>query len=167
MLTHYRVRGLIIDNYLTDLPIKKGLSSSAAICVLIARAFNRLYDLKVTIRDEMECAYFGEITTPSRCGRMDQGCAFGSRPILMTFDGERIDVTEVKVKRDLYYVIVDLCAGKDTKEILSKLNQCYPFADRATEARAGVPRPHQQADRAPGSGSAGRGGCDHTGPIDA
>jgi len=60
---------------------------------------------------------------------MDQGCAFGSRPILMTFDGERIDVTEVKVKRDLYYVIVDLCAGKDTKEILSKLNQCYPFAE--------------------------------------
>lgn len=129
VLTHYRVRGLVIDNYLTDLPIKKGLSSSAAICVLVARAFNRIYDLKMTVRGEMEFAYLGEITTPSRCGRMDQGCAFGSRPILMTFDGERIDVTEVKVKRDLYYVIVDLCAGKDTKEILAKLNQCYPFAE--------------------------------------
>ncbi|MBC7188027.1 MAG: NTP transferase domain-containing protein [Calditrichaeota bacterium] len=136
VLTHYRVRGLVIDNYMTDLPIKKGLSSSAAICVLVARAFNRLYDLKMTIRGEMEFAYLGEITTPSRCGRMDQGCAFGSRPILMTFDGERIDVTEVKVKRDLYYVIVDLCAGKDTKEILAKLNQCYPFAD--TELQKGV-----------------------------
>lgn len=135
VLTHYRVRGLIIDNHLTDLPIKKGLSSSAAICVLVARAFNRLYDLKMTIRGEMEFAYLGEITTPSRCGRMDQGCAFGSRPILMTFDGERIDVTEVKVKRDLYYVIVDLCAGKDTKEILSKLNQCYPFADTELQKR--------------------------------
>lgn len=136
VLTHYRVRGLVIDNYMTDLPIKKGLSSSAAICVLVARAFNRLYDLKMTIRGEMEFAYLGEVTTPSRCGRMDQGCAFGSRPILMTFDGERIDVTEVKVRRDLYYVIVDLCAGKDTKEILAKLNQCYPFAD--TELQKGV-----------------------------
>jgi UTP-glucose-1-phosphate uridylyltransferase/mevalonate kinase len=136
VLTHYQVRGLVIDNYMTDLPIKKGLSSSAAICVLVARAFNRLYDLKMTIRGEMEFAYLGEITTPSRCGRMDQGCAFGSRPILMTFDGERIDVREVKVKRDLYYVIVDLCAGKDTKEILAKLNQCYPFAD--TELQRGV-----------------------------
>jgi UTP-glucose-1-phosphate uridylyltransferase len=26
-------------------------------------------------------------------------------------------------------VIVDLCAGKDTKEILAKLNRCYPFAE--------------------------------------
>ncbi len=138
VLTHYRVRGLVIDNYLTDQPIKKGLSSSAAICVLVARAFNRIYDLKMTVRGEMEFAYLGETTTPSRCGRMDQGCAFGSRPILMTFDGERIDVTEVKVKGDLYYVIVDLCAGKDTKEILAKLNQCYPFAD--TELQKNVQR---------------------------
>jgi len=72
ILTHYHVRGLVIDNYDVDLPIKKGLSSSAAICVLTARAFNRVYDLKMTTRGEMELAYQGEITTPSRCGRMDQ-----------------------------------------------------------------------------------------------
>ncbi len=129
VLTHYRVRGLEIENDLTDLPIKKGLSSSAAICVLVARAFNRIYDLKMTIRGEMEYAYLGEITTPSRCGRMDQGCAYGNRPIMMTFDGDHIDVTELRVPNDLYFVIVDLKAEKDTKEILSKLNQCYPFAD--------------------------------------
>ncbi len=80
VMTNYHVRGLVINNYKTDMPIKKGLSSSAAICVLTARAFNRVYDLKLTIRGEMELAYQGEITTPSRCGRMDQGCAFGSRP---------------------------------------------------------------------------------------
>jgi galactokinase len=73
VLTNYHVRGLVIDNYKTDLPIKKGLSSSAAISVLAARAFNRVYDLKLTVRGEMELAYQGEITTPSRCGRMDQG----------------------------------------------------------------------------------------------
>ena len=133
VLTHYRVRGLEIDNYLTDLPIQKGLSSSAAICVLVARAFNRIYDLKMTVRGEMEFAYLGEITTPSRCGRMDQGCAYGNRPIIMIFDGERIDIRELKVPKDLYYVIVDLHAGKDTKEILSKLNQSYPFADNALQ----------------------------------
>jgi UTP-glucose-1-phosphate uridylyltransferase/mevalonate kinase len=129
VLTHYRVRGLIIDNYLTDLPLKKGLSSSAAICVLVARAFNRIYDLKMTVRGEMEYAYTGEITTPSRCGRMDQGCAYGSRTIMMVYDGERMDVREITVPRDLYFVIVDLCASKDTKEILNRLNHCYPFAD--------------------------------------
>ncbi|MBL7114464.1 MAG: GHMP kinase [Kiritimatiellae bacterium] len=129
VLTHYRVRGLEIDNYLTDLPVKKGLSSSAAICVLVARAFNRVYDLKMTVRGEMEYAYGGEITTPSRCGRLDQGCAYGNRPIMMTFDGDRLDVDELSVPHSLHYVIVDLMAEKDTLEILQKLNNCYPFAE--------------------------------------
>lgn len=126
-LTHYRVGGLEIDNYLTDLPIQKGLSSSAAICVLIARAFNRIYDLKMTVRGEMEFAYLGEITTPSRCGRMDQACAYGSHPVLMVFDGDRIDVIELNITQNLFFVIVDLGASKNTQEILSNLNQCYPF----------------------------------------
>ncbi len=129
LLTNSRVRGLEIDNYKTDLPIKKGLSSSAAICVLVARAFNRAYNLKLTVRGEMELAYAGEITTPSRCGRLDQGCAYGNRPIMMAFDGDRIDVNEVSVPNDIHMLVVDLQAEKDTKEILSKLNKCYPFAD--------------------------------------
>ena len=129
ILTHYQVHGLEIDNYLTDLPAKKGLSSSAATCVLVARAFNRIYDLKMTVRGEMEYAYIGEITTPSRCGRMDQGCAYGNRPIMMTFDGDRIDVEEISVSRDLHFVIVDLGVDKDTKLILHRLNGCYPFAE--------------------------------------
>ncbi|MBW4543602.1 MAG: GHMP kinase [Symplocastrum torsivum CPER-KK1] len=127
VLIHYAVGGIEIDNYRTDLPVKKGLASSAALCVLVARAFNRLYDLKMTIREEMEMAYLGEITTPSRCGRMDQACAYGNRPILMSFDGEGIDVTELSVPKNLFFVIVDLGAGKDTQEILNQLNQCYPF----------------------------------------
>jgi UTP-glucose-1-phosphate uridylyltransferase/mevalonate kinase len=133
ILTHYHVRGLVIDNYKTDLPMKKGLSSSAAICVLAARAFNRVYDLKMTIRGEMELAYQGEITTPSRCGRMDQGCAFGNRPVLMAFDGDHLDVTELQTPKDMYFVIVDLQAQKDTMEILARLNRSYPFAENAIE----------------------------------
>jgi UTP-glucose-1-phosphate uridylyltransferase/mevalonate kinase len=132
-LTNYHVRGLVIDNTLTDLPVKKGLSSSAAICVLAARAFNRVYDLKLTVRGEMELAYQGEITTPSRCGRMDQGCAFGNRPVLMTFDGDRLDTQELQVKDELYYVVVDLQAQKDTLEILNRLNRCYPIAENEVE----------------------------------
>lgn len=133
ILTNYQVRGLVVDNYKTDLPLKKGLSSSAAICVLIARAFNRVYDLKMTIRGEMEIAYQGEITTPSRCGRMDQGCAYGNRPILMTFDGDHLDVMELQVPEDMFFVIVDLNAQKDTTEILSRLNRCFPYAEGEME----------------------------------
>jgi UTP-glucose-1-phosphate uridylyltransferase/mevalonate kinase len=127
-LEDYPVKGLEIDNYLTDLPIQKGLSSSAAFCVLVARAFNRLYDLKMNVRDEMEMAYLGETATPSRCGRMDQGCAYGNRPILMIFDGPQMDVVELTFPKDLFFVIVDLGASKNTQEILASLNQAYPFA---------------------------------------
>ena len=132
-LTNYHVRGLKIHNYKMDLPMKKGLSSSAAICVLTARAFNRIYDLKLTVRGEMELAYHGEITTPSRCGRMDQGCAFGSRPVLMTFDGDMLDTTELNVQKEMYFVIVDLNSKKDTLEILNRLNRCYPMAENEIE----------------------------------
>ncbi len=133
VLTNYHVRGLVLNNYKTDLPIKKGLSSSAAICVLAARAFNRVYDLKLTVRGEMELAYQGEITTPSRCGRMDQGCAFGNRPVLMTFDGDRLETREISVKKELHFVIVDLQAQKNTLEILNRLNRCYPVAENEME----------------------------------
>jgi UTP-glucose-1-phosphate uridylyltransferase/mevalonate kinase len=132
-LTNYHVRGLVLNNHKTDLPIKKGLSSSAAICVLAARAFNRIYDLKLTVRGEMELAYQGEITTPSRCGRMDQGCAFGNRPVLMVFDGDRLDTKELQVKKELHFVVVDLQAHKDTLEILNRLNRSYPVAENEVE----------------------------------
>ena len=64
VLLKHRVGGLILNNYSTTLPLKKGLSSSAAICVLVARAFNKMYDLKLTTEGEMEFAYLG--ITPFR-----------------------------------------------------------------------------------------------------
>ena len=126
MLQYYNVQGVEIDGYKMDLPIRKGLSSSAANNVLVARAFNYLYDLKLTRRGEMEIAYQGEILTPSRCGRMDQACAYGGTPVFLTFDGDRMDVEEVHPTRHIYMVIADLNAGKNTKKILADLNACYP-----------------------------------------
>ncbi len=127
ILMHHHVRGLVIDNDRTDLPVKKGLSSSAAACVLAARAFNRVYDLKMTVRGEMETAYRGELTTPSRCGRMDQGCAFGRRPVLMVFDADLVDVRSVRTGGDFHMLVVDLKRSKDTQKILADLNHSYPF----------------------------------------
>ncbi len=127
-VVHHAVGGLVFENYHTSLPVKKGLSSSAAICVLMARAFNRLYQLNLTVRGEMELAYQGEITTPSRCGRMDQACAFGRQPVLMAFDGDDLVTSNLSPARDIYLVIVDLLSEKNTVEILARLNACYPQA---------------------------------------
>ena len=127
MLTYYQINGLEIDNYLTDLPVRKGLSSSACFCVLVARAFNRVYDLKLTARAEMEAAYQGEILTPSRCGRMDQGCAFGQVPVAMTFDGDLLKTHQLGVNKPIYLLVGDLKGQKNTVRILGDLNRAYPF----------------------------------------
>jgi len=134
MLKTYPIQGAVIDNTRTDLPVKKGLSSSAAICVLVARAFGQLYNLNLTLEDELELAYQGERMTGSECGRMDQGCAFG-QPIVMTFDGERIDVQRFSVGRPIHLLLVDLQASKDTRTILRALNDCYPNARTPQQQR--------------------------------
>lgn len=118
------VSGIEIDNYKTTLPVKKGLSSSASVCVLTARAFNKAYGLKLTKGGEMDLAYKGEVLTPSRCGRMDQACAFDS-PVLMTFDGELMGLEELKPGNDIYMSIVDLKRGKNTLKILNELNMHF------------------------------------------
>jgi len=133
MLDFYGVDGIEIDNYKTTLPVKKGLSSSAAFCVLVARAFNQLYQLGLTTRGELEAAYQGEISTPSRCGRMDQGCAYGQIPVMMTFDGDRIGVKPLRPGGDFYLLIADLCGKKDTVKILADLNASFPFAKNGTD----------------------------------
>lgn len=125
---HYRVGGIKVTVTKMDLPIKSGLSSSAAICVLIARAFNKLYHLHLNTIGEMNIAYMGELRTPSRCGRLDQACAFGTSPVCMTFDGNDISVKPLSVKKDLYWVVSNLNAKKDTVKILADLNDAFPFA---------------------------------------
>jgi len=133
MLEWYKVGGVRIRITEMTLPMKSGLSSSAAICVLVARAFNLLYNLNLNTLGEMNIAYVGELRTSSRCGRLDQACAFGVKPNLMTFDGDEIEVKSLNVKKTLYWVFADLCAEKDTIRILSDLNKAYPFATTQEE----------------------------------
>lgn len=133
MLEWYHVGGVKITLKSMTLPIKSGLSSSAAICVLVARAFNLLYHLKLNTMGEMNIAYLGELRTKSRCGRLDQACAFGVRPSLMKFDGDEVDVSTLKVKKHLYWVFADLCAEKDTIKILRDLNRGFPFPSNKME----------------------------------
>ena len=133
MLEWYKVGGVRIRITQMSLPMKSGLSSSAAICVLVARAFNQLYNLNLNTLGEMNIAYVGELRTSSRCGRLDQACAFGVKPNLMTIDGDEIEVKALNVKKTLHWVFADLCATKDTIKILSDLNKAYPFATNEAE----------------------------------
>lgn len=135
MRENYRVGGVFIDITKVTLPMKKGLSSSAAICCLVAKAFNEIYSLHISTRGIMQVAYRGELLTGSRCGRLDQACAYGERPVLMHFVHSEIEVEKIHVGKNLYWVIADLCASKNTKKILAYLNKAYPFATNEVEKK--------------------------------
>lgn len=132
---NYTVGGLKINITKMDLPIQSGLSSSAAICVLVARAFNQMYRLKMNTKGEMLVAFRGEQRTPSRCGRLDQACAYGVKPVLMKFDGTEVNSRQLEIGTTFYWAITDLNSHKDTVRILSDLNKCYPFATNELEQK--------------------------------
>ena len=50
-------KGIFINNDSTTLPMKKGLSSSAAVCVLVATAFNLFYEIHLSTDELMDAAY--------------------------------------------------------------------------------------------------------------
>jgi len=125
MCARHPIQGLRLSVH-GDLPMGRGLASSASLCVLVARAFNQVYGLGLGPREEMELAYAGERRTGSACGRMDQICAFGQRPMFVRFDGPTFELEPVDPCRSLFLLIADLCQTKDTRRILKDLNACYP-----------------------------------------
>lgn len=135
MQTKYKVSGAKIVCEKMTLPMKKGLASSAAICVSIIRIYNLLYDLNLTIEEEMALAYESEISIGSMCGKMDQVCAYGQGIRKICFDGDEVEVVPLKMGREMSFILVDLQGTKDTKKILSDLNAIYPIAKNIKEAR--------------------------------
>ncbi len=130
----YGVGGLRLQ-VRSDLPVRKGLSSSAAISVLAARAFSEAYGLGLDLRAQMDLAYRGERRTGSECGRMDQICAYGRRVTRLDFAGQALSVEQVNPGGTFHFLIADLRRGKDTRRILADLNACYPDREGAVAER--------------------------------
>ena len=126
MRGRYGTGGVEIECFMMDLPMKKGLSSSAAVCVIVARGIGRLYGLGLSVEEEMEAAYEGEVLSGSACGRMDQACAFGRVPVFMTFSGDDVVSEPLRPGGKIDILIVDLDAEKNTMRILAALNACFP-----------------------------------------
>lgn len=131
----YDVGGITIRISKITLPIKKGLASSAAICLLIVRTFNRLYGLNLSEDDEMRLACDGEKITGSQCGLMDEVSVLGNKLFVLNFKKDKLTHELCKVKKPIYIVFADLNSKKNTKKILEDLNRAYPFAHCSKEKR--------------------------------
>ena len=127
MLTQLNVPGGV-DIRITemDLPLKKGVSSSAAVCILVAKAFDAVYGLRMFPHELMELAYLGERLTASQCGRMDQACIYGKTPVLLVFEkSEDVRVEPIFAGGTIHMFFVDLAGEKDTVRILGDLQSKY------------------------------------------
>lgn len=124
-----KINGIHIDNYKTTLPIKSGLSSSAAYCVLIAKAFDTEYNLQLNDQQVMQIAYDGERLTGSKCGKLDQICAVVSSSTLvdvMFKQDNQLDIQPIQLhNKQIYLILVNLHGHKDTVKTLHDLNTCY------------------------------------------
>jgi len=119
-------RGINIHITAMDLPLKKGVSSSAAVCVLVAKAFDLVYELGFLPHELMEIAYRGEILTGSKCGKMDQACVYGKVPVLLTFQkGAEVRIEPVFSAKEINLFFVDLAGKKNTVKILADLQGAY------------------------------------------
>ncbi|MFP4055182.1 MAG: mevalonate kinase [Phycisphaerae bacterium] len=117
-----------------DLPLRKGVSSSAAVCILVAQAFDAVYSLGLFPHEMMDLAYRGEKLTGSQCGRMDQACIYGKTPVLLTFRNGDVRVEPVFPEGTIHMLFVDLAGQKDTVRILTDLRAGYPHDPALREA---------------------------------
>ena len=113
----------------SNVPMKKGLSSSAALCVSTTRAFNELYSLGLSTDDVIQISYRAENGILGiGCGMMDQTASAHEHPLFLDFhDGFRYE--KITIKRSLPLVIIDVGGERDTKLILNTLNHHY-FEER-------------------------------------
>ncbi len=127
--------GININITKVTLPMKKGLGSSAAICLLVTKAYNLLYKLGLTENEELEIAYQGELLAGSKCGKLDQVNNLLGGISCVEFDNNEIKTRTLIIGQDLYMVYADLNGTKDTVKILSDLNSCYPFPNNKKEEK--------------------------------
>jgi len=139
-----------------DLPLKRGVSSSAAVCILVAKAFDAVYELGLFPHELMDAAYRGERLTGSQCGRMDQACIYGKTPVLLTFTGRGDARVEPAFPGGpLPMFLVDLAGRKDTVRILEDLREAYEHSEPLRRALGpGNERILRRAYRAVNAGDA-------------
>lgn len=118
-------KGIDIKITKMDLPIGKGLASSATACVLIAEAYNKLYNIFLTPSDIMRYAYLGETFAYSKCGRGDQVAAYRKKVTRLIFNNDTVKVAPIKLKGTFYFVIVDLQSSKSTNVICRDLQDNF------------------------------------------
>lgn len=129
MYRKYSIGGIEITITKMDLPIKNGLSSSASFCLTIVKAYNELYHLNLMDDEIIKCAHEGEILAGSRCGNLDYNSIMNDGLCLLTFYEDKTDIERINLKKNIYFLIVNLNSSKNTKLIMEVFNETLNDVD--------------------------------------
>lgn len=128
----YQVKGINIEITKMNLPIKKGLSSSASICISIIKAYNKLYNLNLKDEEIKNIAQKGEHKAKSKCGKLDQEAIMMPNISHLIFKKDKTEIIPIKLKKHIPILIVDLKGNKNTKYIMKKFNHYLPLPKNQT-----------------------------------
>ncbi len=119
---NYPIGGLEISCK-TDLPVKKGLASSAAICILIVKAFDRVYNLGLDEKTIIDITFRAENLLGIKCGKMDQAAIiYHKHPIFINFKEDPFTIENIIPSNRFYFVVGNCLGTKDTESILENLS---------------------------------------------
>ena len=130
---NYKVSGIQLQIDKINLPVGKGLSSSAAICITVAKAYNGLYDLNLSDSKIKEIAYEGEHLAKSQCGRLDQESIMNNGICHIVFTENQAQSIPISVKENIYTLAVDLNAQRNTRTIMNAFNSALPFPKNSND----------------------------------
>ncbi len=109
----------------SDVPMRRGLSSSAALCVSVTSALSDLFRLGLTPDDLVRISYRAERGILGiGCGMMDQTASVFDHPLFMDFSKD-FSYQRVSLRREIPIIIADVGGERDTRKILNTLNQHY------------------------------------------
>lgn len=117
----------------SDLPVQQGFASSAAICITIVEAFNKLYNLSLLDEAKMLCAFEIERAAGSQCGRTDQFVLLGEGVRHLEFFGSSANQTIIKTDILNNILVAVLPKKKNVSKIMQQLQLSYPLPHNTIE----------------------------------
>lgn len=128
MKQKYNVEPIKIDITEVTISIGKKLLLSDSICILAIKAYEKIYNINIDIKEKMNLSYEAKGLVHSKFDKIDQVCTLNNQISLIEFD-EDIKITPLKPIHNYYFVIANIDQEKDTEKALNNSHKIYSFPE--------------------------------------
>ncbi len=107
----------------SDLPLRRGMGSSAAVATALVRALYNYYDIDLSIEDNLKLTDFSENLAHGRSSGIDARATIYDKPILFSKNG---GVKNIDLNLKSYLVIADTGIEGETRKAVEFVRFNYP-----------------------------------------